>query len=375
MSEYPPVPDTFPIRIRIPFEENLFAIASNPLEGSELGLAVVTGVASIMTVEATDARGFSETTLVYEPGAAMDFGTVDLALPLGDTCELNPYHPDCLTAGMFWEEHYLGEEDFVPGAIYLDVADVDGDGMSDIVMVGEPHFEDPDLPLTSLKLGVYYLNADLTVREVELIDEWTEADQTFYSPWGVQVIDHAGEPMIVVGTNIPELAPLEDGSGAVLSYRKVGGEWQRSEIVDNPDPTTTNYNAMIVVTCDIDEDGDEDLALSSAFGSSAVGSWMENTGRTEPPWIPHLQTMAPGTDPSIRGTLGYKCVDLNGDGYPEVVYNAMFDVARHRSAPVPGRDLARRQPRPRRLGRAVGAGRHRRRQLGVGRHVVPRLRR
>ena len=29
--------------------------------------------------------------------------------------------------------------------------------------------------------------------------------------------------MIIVGTNIPELAPLEDGTGAVLSYRKNSG--------------------------------------------------------------------------------------------------------------------------------------------------------
>jgi hypothetical protein len=94
----------------------------------------------------------------------------------------------------------------------------------------------------------------------------------------------------------------------------------------NPNPTEINYNAMIVVTADIDGDGDEDLALSGAFGSSAVGSWLENTGQSDVPWIPHLQDMAPDTDPYIRGTLGYKCADLNGDGYPEVIYNAMFDI-------------------------------------------------
>jgi uncharacterized protein YuzB (UPF0349 family) len=94
----------------------------------------------------------------------------------------------------------------------------------------------------------------------------------------------------------------------------------------NPNPTDTNYNAMIVVTNDIDNDGDEDLALSTAFGSSSVGSWMENTGDANDPWIPHLQPIEPGIDPHVRGVLGYKSADLNGDGYPEVVYNAMFDV-------------------------------------------------
>jgi hypothetical protein len=326
VTETTPVPDSWPIHISIPLVENLYSFTSDPLEGSRLGLAVVTGVASNFVVEPTDARGFSAMTLVYQDGAIMDFGDVELTVPAGDVCDLNPFHPSCLTGALLWQEHLLGEQDFVPGAIYLDVADLDGDGTSDIVMVGEPHFEDPDLPLTTLKLGVYYMNDDLTVRETEIIDEWSEADPLFYSPWGVNVIEHGGAPMIIVGTNIPGLAPLEEGTGAILSYRREGGIWVRSVVMENPDPTVTNYNAMIVVTSDIDNDGDEDLALSSAFGSSSVGSWMENTGMVNDPWIPHLQTMAPGTDPHIRGVLAYKSVDLNGDGYPEVMYNGMFDV-------------------------------------------------
>ncbi len=327
ISEYPPIPESFPLEVRIPFTENLFAITSSPLEGSRLGLAIVTGVASIITVETTDARGFSTMTLTYEPGASMDFGTIELAVPAGDTCELNAFNPICLSGDIFWETRLLGEPDFVPGAIYLDVYDLDGDGVRDIITVGEPHFGDPDRPLSDLKLGVYYMNSDLTVRATGIIDEWSEDDQTFYSPWGVRVVEHSGEPVIVVGTNIPELAPLEDGSGAVLSYRQVDGEWVRTEIVSNPDPIATNYNAMIVVTCDIDADGDEDVALSSAFGSSSVGNWLENTGQADPRWILHSQPIDPSLDPeAVRGILGYKCTDLDGDGYPEVAYNAMFDI-------------------------------------------------
>ncbi len=327
VKESPPVPESFPVHVSIPLADNLFAISSNPLEGARLGLAIATGVASIMVVEPTDARGFSETTLVYEPGAAMDFGTITLEIPAGDVCELNPYHPDCLTGPLFWEKHFLGEQDFVAGAVYMDVADLDGDGVQDIVTVGEPHFEDPELPLTVLKLGVYYLNADLSVRETEVIDSWRPDDPAFYSPWSVKVIQHGGSPMIIVGTNIPGLAPLEEGAGAVFSYQKRAGDWVRSEVIANPDPTAVCYNAMIVVPCDMDQDGDEDIALSGAFGSSAVGSWMENTGSTDSPWIAHLQTMAADTDPYIRGTLAYKSADLDHDGYPEVIYNGMFDIA------------------------------------------------
>jgi hypothetical protein len=307
--------------------ENLFAISSNELEGARLGLAIATGVDSIMVVEPTDARGFSETAMVYEEGMAMDFGTVKLELPKGETCELNEFHPSCLTGPLFWQEHRLGEEGLVPGAVYIELADVDGDGTEDIVTVGEPHFEEPDLPLDVLKLGVYYLNPDLTVRETEIIDAWSESDPAFYSPWGVKVVQHGGEPMIIVGTNIPGLAPLEEGSGTVFSYKRQDGQWVRSEVRSNPEPTDINYNAMIVVTCDIDQDGDKDLALSGAFHSSSVGNWMENTGQDDPAWIPHLQPMDPGTDPYIRGTLAYKCTDLNHDGYPEVIYNGMFDIA------------------------------------------------
>ena len=327
VTEYPPVPEEFPVRIRLPLTENLFAVSGEKLEGARFGLAVVTGVASFMVVEPTDARGFSETILVYEEGMAMDFGTITLALPSGGPCELNEFHPSCQTGSLFWQKHILGEEGFVPGAVYIEVADVDGDGIEDIVTVGEPHFEEPDLPLTVLKLGVYYLNQDLTVRETEIVDQWSESDPAFYSPWGVRVIEHGGKPMIIVGTNIPGLLPLREGAGNVFSYQKQDGAWVRSEVRANPEPRNINYNSMIVVPCDIDQDGDEDIALSGAFKSSSVGSWMENTGKQEPAWIPHLQPITPGTDPYIRGTLAYKCADLNHDSYPEVIYNGMFDVA------------------------------------------------
>jgi hypothetical protein len=326
VTETVPVPDIFPIHIRIPLEGNLFAVGGQEIDGARLGLAVVTGVASIFIVEPDDARGFSAGTLVYETGAAMDYGAIELAVPEGDVCELNSYDPSCLTGSLLWQELYIGEEGFVPGAIYMDVADLDGDGVNDIVMVGEPHFEWPEMPLSELKLGVYYLNADFTLKGTEIIDQWSAADPLFYSPWGVNVIDHGGEPMILVGTNIPGLAPLEDGTGAVLSYRRDAGAWVRDVVMENPDPTVTNYNAMIVVTSDIDNDGDEDLALSTAFDNSSAGSWMENTGLVNEPWIPHLVSMPAGTYPHIRGVLGYKSVDLNSDGYPEVVYNGMFDV-------------------------------------------------
>jgi hypothetical protein len=326
VTETVPVPDTFPIHISIPLLDNLYAFTNDQLEGARLGLAVVTGVASNFIVEPTDARGFSAATLIYQPGEYLDFGYIDLAVPEGDLCTLNPYNPNCMTGPLFWQEHYLGPLEFVPGAIYLDVADLDGDTIDDIIMVGEPHFEEPDLPLTVLKLGVYYLNQDLTVKEMEIIDAWSEADPIFYSPWGVRVIEHSGAPMIIVGTNIPELAPLEDGSGAILSYHGQPGAWTRSIVRANPNPTVTNYNAMIVVTDDINNDGHTDLALSTAFGSSSVGSWMENTGNLNDPWIPHLQDMEPGIDPAVRGVLAYKSADLNGDDYPEVVYNAMFDI-------------------------------------------------
>ncbi len=321
-----PVPDEFPIHIRIPLEGNLFTFSGEELAGEELGLVVVTGVAANFVIEPTDARGFSEGTLVYDPAQPLQYGDVALYIPEGNPSDLNPYHPERLTGPLLWEEHMLGADDFVPGAIYLDVYDLDADGVKDIIMVGEPHFEEPELPLDVLKLGVYYMNADLTVKATEIIDQWSTADPTFYSPWGVKVIEHGGAPRIIVGLNIPELAPLEDGNGDILSYHREGGAWVRSVVRHNPDPLVTNYNAMIVVAADIDNDGDEDIALSGAFGTSSIGNWMENTGDPLDPWIPHLLPMDPATDPAIRGTLAYKSEDLNGDDYPDVVYNAMFDI-------------------------------------------------
>jgi len=327
VTETVPVPASFPEHMRIPIDGNLFTFSGEELIGQRLGLVVVTGVAANFVVEPTDARGFSNATLILDPALPMDFGATELYIPEGNPSDLNPYHPERLTGPLLWEEHILGEDGFVPGAIYLDVHDLDGDGVKDIVMVGEPHFEEPELPLTVLKLGVYYMNADMTIKSTEVIDQWSEIDPTFYSPWGVNVIEHSGAPMIIVGLNIPGLAPLEDGAGGVLSYHRDGGAWVRSVVRSNPDPEVTNYNAMIVVSADIDKDGDEDLALSGAFGTSSVGNWLENTGDISNPWIEHLLPMDPATDPYIRGTLAYKSADLNGDGYPEVFYNAMFDVA------------------------------------------------
>ena len=350
MQESPAVPDSWPIRIRMPMANNIFAFSGELPEGTRLGLAIATGVASVFTVSPDDARGFSESSLLFDPAAAMEFGTVELTLPAGDVCELNPFNPNCLTGPLFWEEHLLGEEDFVPGAIYMDMADLDGDGIEDLITVGEPHFERPELPLEVLKLGVYYLNPDLTLRETEVIDSYSEMDPTFYSPWGVRVLEHSGQPMIIVGTNIPGLAPLEEGTGAILSYHQEDGQWVRNFVRENPNPTEINYNSMIVVVCDIDNDEDDDLALSGAFGSSAVGSWMENTGDLSSPWIPHLTEQAPDTDPFIRGTLGYKCTDLDGDDYPEIVYNAMFDVANSDPPQFRGEIWLARNPGPSRWG-------------------------
>ena len=321
-----PIPQSYPWHIRITLADNLFAFSDDVLDGSRLGLAIVTGVSSNFVVDPTDARGFSETTFVYDPAEPLHFGGIALSLPAGDTCDLNPYHPDCLTGGLFWQAHFLGEPDFVPGAVYMADADLDGDGVDDIITVGEPHFEEPDLPLTALKMGVYYLNADHTLRDSEIIDSWSEADPALYSPWGVRVIDHAGAPMIIVGTNIPGLAPLEEGNGNIYSYRRLDGNWVRSDVRINPQPAVESYNAMIVVTCDIDQDGDEDLVLSGAFTTSSLGSWMENTGLVNDPWIPHLLPAAADTPPHIRGTLAYKCGDVNNDGYPDVMYNGMFDI-------------------------------------------------
>ena len=321
-----PIPDSYPLHIRITLADNLFAFSDDLLDGARLGLAVVTGVSSNFVVDPSDARGFSETTMVYDAEQPLHFGGVVLSLPAGETCELNPFHPSCLTGGLFWQEHFLGDPNFVPGAVYMADADLDGDGVDDIITVGEPHFEIPELPLTELKLGVYYLNTDHTVRDTEIIDSWSEADPALYSPWGVRVIDHAGAPMILVGTNIPGLAPLEEGTGNIYSYRRVDGNWVRSDVRINPQPDVESYNAMIVVTCDIDQDSDEDLVLSGAFTTSSLGSWMENTGNANDPWIPHLLPAAADTPPHIRGTLAYKCGDVNDDGYPDVMYNGMFDV-------------------------------------------------
>ncbi len=83
--------------------------------------------------------------------------------------------------------------------------------------------------------------------------------------------------------------------------------------------------------------------------------------------------MDPATDPYIRGTLAYKSADLNGDGYPEVVYNAMFDVANSNPPLYRGEVWMAINPGPGNWDTALAKGGDRRRQLGSCRYVDSRL--
>ena len=78
-------------------------------------------------------------------GASIGFVGTLLGVALGvvfsDNIDTVKGWLESLTGSQFWQPHHLGDEDFVPGAIYLDLSDVDGDGVKDIVTVGEPELD------------------------------------------------------------------------------------------------------------------------------------------------------------------------------------------------------------------------------------------
>lgn len=115
-------------------------------------------------------------------------------------------------------------------------------------------------------------------------------------------IDADGQPDII--------ALSERDAGYVAWYRNP--TWEKSRI------TPESIRSPIdVLTRDIDEDGDLDVAVAHDFhfsGETSLGavSWLENTGRFEEPWPVHPI----GYEPTLHRI---RWIDLGCDGVPDIL--------------------------------------------------------
>ncbi|MFH1737842.1 MAG: VCBS repeat-containing protein [bacterium] len=113
------------------------------------------------------------------------------------------------------------------------------------------------------------------------------------------------------GDGLPDIIGLSEGDGGYVAWYK-NPAWEKSRI--SPESIRSPID---VLTKDIDEDGDLDVAMIHDFHysddtSEGAVSWLENTGRFDEPWPVHPI----GHEPTLHRI---RWMDLDCDGIPEIL--------------------------------------------------------
>ncbi len=282
--------------------------ADGELQG-RMALAVASMPADGMVPKPDDEIGFSETIVDYQPDTPLDFGTVNLLSELDGQDNIP-------LGGLAWEVHELGEK--FTNAIYMDVYDLNGDGQLDILANNNLYMAMGDVPLEEVQdeamALAYYMDDD------QEIDETVHLATDLPTATGIKVIEDEEEPVIILGTGAR--SNTLDTTDAYAFTLDNGDDWEREIFLSQG----TDYNSSLVVHCDLDQDGDTDLALGGKDENSAVGSWLENDdGLNE--WITHLKVhedWVEGADVFSHSAAAFACEDINGDSYPDLVYMPLY---------------------------------------------------
>ena len=181
----------------------------------------------------------------------------------------------------------------VGGSSRIAAADVNGDGLADIVAA-----------LPGANAFVWYENnlggATFTPRVIDASRPGANAVAT-------ADIDGDGDTDIIAGTR---------GAGAVLIYQNLGGV---SPAFNTITATTTAIDALDVAVADINGDGDRDILAADNGGDRAW--WFENDGAANPAFT---QRVVAG---NIDGPFGVAGADIDRDGDTDVVTASFNDDA------------------------------------------------
>ncbi len=290
-----------PLEVRIPdIMEKVRAMSASRELGGRIALAAVSLPEGGMVPKAGDGVGYSEPIADWQPGQPLDFGAIEMSLVVEDPAP-----------GPGWEIHVLGEK--FTNAIYMDLYDLNGDGIKDVVANNNLFMAMDDVVLEDVKdeaMVLAYL-----MNDAQEIDETIHLAEDLPFATGIKVFEKNGEPVIILGTGAR--SNTADNTHT-YSFSMADGSWARKPILSEG----ANYNSSLVIPCDLDLDGDTDLVLAGKDQYSATGSWIENEGSD---WVTHLREHPVwGGDVFMHSNAAFACEDMDGDDYPDVVYQPLY---------------------------------------------------